>query len=158
MSRRFPGPAFLALVLALLLAQALRADQASILDDDPAVMLGLSLGDSLMRFGAPNSVGAVRGDAAWQDDVAFIYSAGYTIFLYGDRLWQIRFTKPYAGSIYGLFIGDDSAKVLSILGQPYESGAGFLVYRMPYKAYPVRLRLVMQNDCITDAYLFRADF
>jgi hypothetical protein len=130
----------------------------AILDDDPAALLGLGLGESFARFGAPSSVFALRGEAPWQDDVAFVYGTGYTLFVYGDRLWQLRFTKPYAGSIYGLFLGDASDKALSILGQPYENGPGFLVYRMPYKSYPVRLRLALQDDRIVDAYLFRADF
>jgi hypothetical protein len=29
---------------------------------------------------------------------------------------------------------------------------------MPYKSYPVKLRLVLQDDRIIDAYLYRADF
>ncbi len=147
-----------AALLAFAVPATLAADPAAILDDDAAHLLGASLGDLFSRFGAPASAYAVRGDAAWQDDVAFAYQAGYTLFIYGDRLWQLRFTKPYAGSVYGLFIGDGSDKALSILGQPYESGPGFLLYRMPYKSYPVRLRLVLQEDRIADAYLFRADF
>ena len=130
----------------------------AILSDDPASLLGLDLGESFSRFGPPASAFAIRGDEAWQDDVAFAYSAGYTLFIYGDRLWQLRFTKPYSGSIYGLFLGDASDKALSILGQPYESGAAYLLYRMPFKSYPVRLRLVLQDDRIVDAYLYRADF
>jgi hypothetical protein len=151
---------FLAIASLLVLAAptSLAADPTSILDDDAAPLLGSSLGDLFARFGAPASVYTVRGDAAWQDDVAFAFQAGYTLFLYGDRLWQLRFTKPYAGSVYGLFIGDGSDKALSTLGQPYESGPGYLLYRMPYKSYPVRLRLVLQEDRIADAYLFRADF
>jgi len=145
-------------LLCLLLASSMAYAAPAILDDDPSELLGMSLGDSFGFFGAPGSVGAIRGDEAWQDDVAFLYSEGYALFLYGDRLWQLRFTKPYAGSIYGLFLGDDSAKALSILGQPYESGPGFLLFRMPYKSYPVRLRLSLQEDRISEAYLFRADF
>ncbi len=130
----------------------------SILDDDPASLLGLTLADSFSRFGAPSSVGAVRGEAAWQDDVAFLYPKGYTLFVFGDRVWQLRFTKPYSGSIYGLFLGDGSDKALSILGQPFESGPSYFLYRMPYKSYPVRLRLAIQENKIVEAYLYRADF
>lgn len=129
-----------------------------ILEDDPAVLLGMSLGDAFARFGSPTSVAAVRGDLEWQDDVAFLYPAGYSLFIYGDRVWQLRFSEPYGGSIYGLFLGDDSAKAPSVLGQPYESGADYLLYRMPYKAYPVRLRLALREGRVADAYLFRADF
>jgi hypothetical protein len=134
------------------------ASAPAILSDDPAALLGLDLGEAFSRFGAPASVYSVRGDEAWQDDVAFAYAAGYSLFMYGDRLWQLRFTKPYPGSIYGLFLGDASDKALSILGQPYESGAGYLLYRMPFKSYPVRLRLVLQEERIADVYLYRADF
>jgi hypothetical protein len=130
----------------------------TLLDDDPAAFLGLSLAETFARFGAPASVMALRGDAAWQDDVAFVYETGYTLFMFGNRLWQLRFTKPYLGSIYGIFLGDDADKAISTLGQPYENGSGFLVFRMPYKSYPVRLRLALQGDRIVDAYLFRADF
>jgi hypothetical protein len=90
--------------------------------------------------------------------VAFLYPAGYSIFIFGDRLWQLRFSKPYAGSIYGLFLGDDAEKAPSVLGQPFESGPDYLLYRMPYKSYPVRLRLALREGRVADAYLFRADF
>ena len=43
--------------------------------------------------------------------MAFLYPKGYTLFVFGDRVWQLRFTKPYSGSIYGLFLGDGSDKV-----------------------------------------------
>jgi hypothetical protein len=137
---------------------AMKAAAPAILDDDPSALLGLSLGESFTRFGPPSSVRALRGDESWQDDVAFVYASGYTLFMYGDRIWQLRLTKPYAGSIFGLFLGDGADKVLSILGQPYENGPGYMIYRMPYKSYPVRLRLALQDERIVDAYLFRADF
>ncbi len=149
---QFRLPALAALLVATALASHAQTQgpAPAILEDDPASLLGLQLGECFARFGAPGAVSAVRGDAAWQDDVAFVYQAGYALFLYGDRLWQLRFTKPYAGSIYGLFLGDASDKALSILGQPFDSGADFLLYRMPYKSYPVRLRLALREDRITD--------
>ena len=99
--------------------------------------------------------GATRlGRMMWLSFIA----TGYTLFLYGDRIWQFRFTKPYPGSIYGLFLGDTLDKILSVLGQPYENGPAFVLYRMPFKSYPVRLRLSLEEDRITDVYLYRADF
>jgi hypothetical protein len=139
-------------------APAVETSAPEILDDDPARLLGLGIAESFNRFGPPASVYAVRGDEAWQDDVAFAYGPGYTLFLYGNKLWQLRLSKPYMGSIYGLFLGDNSAKALSVLGQPFEADSAALVYRMPYKSYPVKLRLALQDDRIVDAYLYRADF
>jgi hypothetical protein len=130
----------------------------SCLPDDSAAFLGLGLASAMERCGTPASVGVLRGEEAWQDDVVFSYSAGYSLFLVGDKLWQIRFGKGYAGSIYGLFIGDSPEKVYSILGTPYYQGEGALVYRLPYKSYPVRLRLVVTEGVVSDFYLYRADF
>jgi hypothetical protein len=152
------GSARAAVALAIAaLSFRLSAEAPAVLEDDPSAMLGLTLADALSRLGAPSSVAAVRGGEAWQDDVAFIYASGYTLFLYGDRLWQLRFAAPYAGSIYGLFLGDTADKACSLLGQPFESGQGFLEYRMPGKAFPVRLRLILGDGRVADAYLYRAD-
>ena len=134
------------------------AVEPTILADDPAPLLGCTVADAITRFGAPDSVYAVRGPESWQDDVAFAYASGFTFFLYGDRLWQVRLTPPYGGSIYGIFLGDASGKVLSSLGQPYERQGDALVYRMPYKGYPVELKLVFDKDSLVDVYLYRADF
>jgi hypothetical protein len=128
------------------------------LPDDSASFLGLGLSSALERCGTPASVGVLRGEEAWQDDVVFSYAAGYSLFWVGNKLWQIRFGKGYSGSVYGLFIGDKPEKIYSILGTPYYQGDGGLVYRLPYRSYPVRLRLVLTNGAVSDFYLYRADF
>ncbi len=133
-------------------------DSSGILDDDPAPLLGYGLAEAISRFGPPSSVRTARGGEAWQDDVAFIYRSGYSLFWFGDRLWQLRFTAPYGGTIYGLFLGDPSSKAYSILGQPYETQDDKLVYRLPYRGYPVRLSLVFASDRLSDVYLYRSDY
>lgn len=129
-----------------------------ILPDDPAPLLGLSLAESYLRLGAPASVAAFRGAEAWQDDVVFSFGSGYSLFWFGDRLWQIRFTPGYGGSVYGLFLGDGKDKVYSLLGAPFYEAEGSLVYRLPYRGYPVRLRVVVAEGRVADLYLYRADF
>jgi hypothetical protein len=146
-------------------AQSTPATMASVaqaspayLPDDSASFLGLGLSSALERCGTPASVGVLRGEEAWQDDVVFSYAAGYSLFWVGNKLWQIRFGKGYSGSVYGLFIGDKPEKVYSILGTPYYQGEAGLVYRLPYRSYPVRLRLVLTDGAVSDFYLYRADF
>jgi len=131
---------------------------AAVLPDDPASLLGMGLVDALARFGAPSRVEVSRGAEAWQDDVVFSFGAGYSLFWFGDRLWQIRFTPGYGGSVYGLFLGDGKDKVYSLLGAPFYEAEGSLVYRLPYRGYPVRLRVVVAEGRIADLYLYRADF
>jgi hypothetical protein len=138
-------------------AQAL-LESRPLIGDDPAALLGLSVAEVLGRWGAPESAYAVRGEEAWQDDVAFRYADGYTLFLYGERLWQVRLAQPYAGSTYGLFLGDPIEKAYSLLGEPYERDGDTFVYRMPYQGYPVRLRLDLPDGKLSDIYVYRADF
>lgn len=139
-------------------AQQAPAETGPAIGDDPATILGLSVSEVLGRWGPPQSVFSVRGEEAWQDDVAFRYAEGFTLFLYGEKLWQLRLSAPYAGSAYGLFLGDSFDKAYSLLGEPHERSGDRLVYRMPYQGYPVRLRLDLTDGKLSDIYLYRADF
>lgn len=143
---------------ALVFAIALAAAAApAVLDDDPSGLLGLTPTEAIDRLGPPLSVSALRGGESWQDDVAFSYPEGYTLFLYGDRVWQLRLTPPYAGSILGLFLGDPADKAYALLGQPLGSGPDRLVYRLRHADFPVRLLLVIAEGRVVDAYLYRSD-
>jgi hypothetical protein len=141
------------------------------LDEDASSLLGLDLAAASELFGFPDAVFPVRGDAPWQDDVVFKYSQGYSFFWYKDGLWQIRFDAAYRGSIFGLFKGDTKAKALSLLGKPLFQTEDSLVFELPDRGYPVRLRVVfsLRGEQKTDAaageeakasdfYLYRADF
>ncbi len=152
----------LVLVLqALVLATSLsaQAPQApAIILDDPAPLLGLGLAEAWSRFGPPQKVLAIRGEAPWQDDVVFSYPSGYALSWSGDRLWQIHFTPGYPGSIYGIFLGDGTDKLVSTLGTPYFSSETSLVFRLAWKGFPVRLRAILAGGKVTDLYVYRADF
>ena len=130
----------------------------AVLPDDPASLLGMGLADALERFGAPVRVEVSRGAEAWQDDVVFVYGMGTGLFWATDRLWQIRFSPGYAGSVYGIFLGDAADKVISTLGTPYYQDETNLVFRLPFRGYPVRLRVVMTGGGVKELYVYRADF
>lgn len=151
------------LVLALSLALPLGAQQGAgspvlVLVDDPAPLLGMGLQEAWSFFGPPLKVSALRGDAAWQDDVVFSYAPGYSLSWAGDRLWQIRFGQGYAGSVYGVFIGDDAGKLVSLLGTPFFSSEASYVFRMAWKGYPVRMRAVIIQGKVSELFVYRADF
>jgi hypothetical protein len=141
------------------------------LDEDASGLLGMDLGAASSLFGFPDAVFAVRGDAPWQDDVVFRYSQGYSFFWYKDRVWQIRFDANYKGSVLGLIKGDPKSKALSLLGKPLFQTEDSLVFEMPDRGYPVRLRVVFaargdpkpdvpepDDAKASDFYLYRADF
>jgi len=130
----------------------------AVLPDDPASLLGMGLSDALARFGAPSRVEVSRGAEAWQDDVVFVYGSGTGLYWAIDRLWQIRFSPGYAGSVYGVFLGDAADKVVSTLGTPYYQDETNLVFRLPFRGYPVRLRVVIAGGAVKELYVYRADF
>ncbi len=148
--------AALASALAVLIAGVAAADPA-ILDDDPSGLLGMTPVEAIARLGPPPSVYSARGDEPWQDDVAFSYPEGYTLFLCGDRVWQLRLSTPYSGSILGLFLGDSADKACALMGQPFESGPDFIEFRLQRDAFPVRLLLALAEGRVVDAYLYRSD-
>jgi hypothetical protein len=128
------------------------------LPDDASSLLGLTVAEAFARFGAPESVSAVRGDQAWQDDVVFAYKQGFHLVFYRDRVWQVRLTSSYKGSVYGFFMGDPISKVVSLLGAPTYTLETTLVWNRPNKSFPIRLRLETVDGAVTDAYVYRADF
>ncbi len=130
----------------------------SALPDDPSALLGYGLAQALAERGPPSAVSVFRGPEPWQDDVVFQYEGGYSFFWFENHLWQIRFVAGYPGSVLGLFVGDGADKVVSLMGQPYHSGADSLQFRLPWKGYPVQLRVMLREDRVSEMYIFRADF
>ncbi len=127
--------------------------------DDPAALLGLSPAQALERFGPPQRVFAVRGAEAWQDDVVFDYGSGFSLFLFRDRVWQIRVAEPYTRPVLGFTVGAAKERVASVLGTPDRELPGAYEWVLPGAAWPVRLRGNFdQSGAIRELYVYRADF
>jgi len=126
--------------------------------DDPSSLLSLTLDMAWSRFGSPRRLLSVRGDEPWQDDVAFEYAGGVSFFWYREHLWQIRLAGEYAGSCFGVFLGDSPEKALSLWGQPDSLKDAYLEWRLPYQGYPVRLRALTRDGVISEIYVYRSDF
>ncbi|MDX9898246.1 MAG: hypothetical protein RBT62_04960 [Spirochaetia bacterium] len=132
---------------------------ALLVPEDPGVLLGLSPAQAIERFGSPLSVFAIRGEAAWQDDVVFDYGGGFSLFLFKDRVWQIRVAEPYASPVLGFVVGSSSDRAASALGSPALELAGAYEWVLPGEAWPVRLRgIVDASGAIREIYIYRADF
>ncbi|HQO65960.1 MAG TPA: hypothetical protein PLI66_04445, partial [Spirochaetales bacterium] len=93
------------IAIALLVSVAAASGQAIVAPDDPATLLGLTPAQAIERFGPPGSVFAIRGAEPWQDDVVFDYGGGFSLFLFKDRVWQVRIAEPYARPVLGLVVG-----------------------------------------------------
>ena len=133
------------------------SSQVPLLPDDPTVFLGKTIAEVLADRGPPTAMSPIRGPEAWQDDVEFSWGDGCRFDWYANRVWRIEFDAAYKGSVFGLFIGDASDKALSLLGQPHFVAEDGLVWRLPWRGYPVQLRIAVKNSVITDIAVFRAD-
>jgi hypothetical protein len=120
---------------------------------DPSSLVGATLDAIVSRFGAPRSVRSLRGPEAWQDDVVFVYE-GWDLYWFRDRVWQVGIDHAY-----GLKAGDERDAVLATLGEPLHRREEALIYQLPSRAWPVRLRVGLdENYRIATMYVYRADF
>jgi hypothetical protein len=96
---------------------------------------------------------AVRGNEAWQDDVVFVYDT-IELYWFRDRVWQVR-----ANSSYGIRAGDSRETVISLLGEPLQRLERDLVFQLPSRAWPLRLRVrFAEKGGVADLFLYRGDF
>ena len=132
---------------------------AIVLPADPAELLGIGPALAIERFGPPAKVFSVRGAEPWQDDVVFDYGGGFSLFLYKDRVWQIRIGESYAAPVFGFIVGSAAERAAAILGAPDLELSGAYEWDLPGEAWPVRLRGVVDAaGSIRELYVYRADF
>lgn len=125
---------------------------------DPAELLGASPSELFARYGAPDAVYAVRGAEAWQDDVAFDYT-DFAAFLFGGRVWQLLIRPSYREPVWGFIPGAELERIQASLGLPAPAEGGQLEWSLPYRGWPVRLRVLFgQAGRAEELYLYRADF
>jgi hypothetical protein len=126
---------------------------------DPVVdRVGWLLMEAVEELGAPQEVAVSRGSEPRLDAVVFYYPDHSYLYWWGNRLWQLRFDGRYRGEVLSLEMGITRAEVLKRLGSPDFSGADDVVYQLPDRGFPVRLRLLFKNGRLDDLYLYRSDF
>ncbi|OHD79093.1 MAG: hypothetical protein A3J97_12965, partial [Spirochaetes bacterium RIFOXYC1_FULL_54_7] len=125
----------------------------------PSIILGMSPAEAIERLGAPDRVYAVRGAEAWQDDVVFDYGDGLSLFLFADRVWQVRIAEPYPLPVLGFILGGTQDDISAVLGFPAAMVEGDPEWMLTGEAWPVRLRAIPGEDgYIRELYVYRADF
>jgi hypothetical protein len=120
--------------------------------EDPAQLVGLTLSELISRYGVPKQVYAVRGVAAWQDDVVFVYDSG-EFFIFGNRIWQLKLRSAYT-----IKEGDTKAAVNRVLGESrdYE---GYTLYQLPARTWPMVVRVNWDSSGkVAGIYIYRSDF
>lgn len=124
----------------------------------PASLLGMTLAQVAVDFGAPVQVFPVRGGEAWQDDVVYYYPDHSYLFWFRDRVWQVRVDRRFAGEVLGLKMGESRARVEQVLGSPLHESAQSEIFILPDRGFPVRARLFFTDGTLSDLYVYRGDF
>lgn len=120
--------------------------------DDPAGLIGTTLQELINRYGVPKQVYAVRGAAAWQDDVVFVYDSG-EFYIFGNRVWQLKIR-----SAYNIKDGDNRTSVTRTLGEGI-TFEGYTLYQLPSKAWALMLRVNWNaSGRVAGIYIYRSDF
>lgn len=125
-------------------------------EGDPAAYLGFDLATLWNTCGVPTEVFPLRGDEPWQDDLVFRYGEDYSLFLFQNRVWQVRVRSQ--GTLAGVSIGEPVDSLEELLGEPFGETEDSLVFNLPDSGFPVRLRVLVKDGVVVDLYLYRADF
>ena len=121
-------------------------------NDEIISNIGLRLEDVFLRYGAPNTVHAARGNEHWQDDVVFVYNE-WDFYIFRDRVWQIGLK-----SAYGMKVGDPKAAALLVLGDKARAEGDYLLCPLTGSSWPLSLRVNFNADKISGIFVYRTDF
>jgi hypothetical protein len=136
----------------LVMAPHLWPQQDTSRNDDIISNIGLKLEDLFLRFGAPKTVHAARGDEDWQDDVIFVYN-DWDFYIYRDRVWQIGLRSGY-----GVKTGDAKAAALLAFADKAQDKGDYLLYPITGGAWPLSLRINFTAGKISGIFVYRTDF
>jgi len=121
--------------------------------DNPANLVGLTLSEVIGRFGIPQGVYAVRGEADWQDDVVFAYG-DREFYFYKDRVWQIGLKTAY-----GVRVGENRNVIPLIMGDRTVVAGDYSLSSLAGWSWPMNVRF--NNDSrglVTAIFIYRSDF
>lgn len=131
--------------------------QAAAQEWDPGSVLGQTPTEAITVLGPPREVLAQRVvEETWQP--VFYYDKFLYLFWTRNRVWQVRLDRRYTEGFQGLTMGLGKAEVLNRLGPALQDTENELIYSLPYKSFPRRLRLVFTQGALTDAFFYRSDF
>lgn len=151
----------LVMIFLLMLSSPLAADTSlsePALNLDPYEILGQRPAESFDLLGSPAEVYTYRNARPEEDNVVFYFKNHIYLFFFQNRVWQVRADFRFEGNIYGLTMGSGIEKAEEILGPPFSIVENSRIYSLPYKAYPVRARLIFKDNILTDLYIYRSDY
>ena len=128
-------------------------------------LLGFTPTEVFDVFGAPAEVYSLRNSEPGFDNVVFFYDSFLYVYLYENRVWQVRVDERHVfdGPFEFGMRKDDFTDVFGdpILENDEELGGiayHSLIYQWYPGTWPVRLRAVFVEHELMDLYFYRGDF
>ena len=119
---------------------------------DPSLLVGMTLSDLIKNYGIPKNVYAVRGVAAWQDDVVFVYDVG-DFYIIENRVWQLGLKSAYL-----IRAGDSRSAAFLNFGEALFIGMDYAVFPLKGKNWPLALRCNFDSaGKVTAIFMYRSD-
>ena len=126
--------------------------QGQFQENDPALLIGISLEELIRRFGVPRSVYAVRGLEEWQDDVVFVYDEG-DFYIIKDRVWQLGLSAAYL-----IRSGDSRSAVFLNFGEAISFAEDYAIFLLRGYNWPLALRCNFDSGGrVTAIFIYRSD-
>ncbi len=131
---------------------------AAAIDRDPTQLIGMDIRTAFQTLGAPQQMFTLRGVDESEDNVVFFYPDFTYLFWYKDRVWQVRFDRRSAATVFGISLGMTREQVSRANPTPMTQAGDSLYFDLESAAFPLRVRLVFNSSVLSDLYLYRSDF
>jgi hypothetical protein len=119
---------------------------------EEAALIGLTLEELFSLKGVPQSVYAIRGAEAWQDDAALVY-ADCDCYILVDRVWQVS-----VKATLGIKTGDTRTAVSTMLGESRQDFEMCILFQLPSKVWPLTLRVNFDKaGKVQTIFIYRPD-
>jgi len=129
---------------------------------DPQSFLGLTIENLFETDAVPLDIRPQRGIEADEDNVLFFYGEGFSLFLFNNRVWQVRYDRRSAVLPGELRMGESRDAVLPRFLEegvvPLSSSGDYITFQLRDTPWPIRMTLYFNEDKLDDVYVYRADF
>lgn len=147
------------LLVVTLFLFALTAAGAAAESLDATQVIGMGLQSVVGALGLPQRMFTFRGSQESLDDVVFYYPDHTYLFWYKDRVWQVRYDRRATATVHGVSLGMSRAEVeAAVTDRAIVTDGMSLFFDLDSTGFPVRVRLVLTEDAVSDIYVYRSDF
>lgn len=126
--------------------------------DDPLELIGMDPAQVFAALGPPGEIFTWRAAEPLEDNIVFFYPDYRYVFWFRSRVWQVRFDRRYAGAVLGFTLGMSRWEAEAAAKGRLQQEGDSLYLALDGGRYPLRVRLVLADERISDIYVYRSDW